>query len=137
MIGEASWTQCLNYRSVNEAYNAFVDKFKNLYGSYFSLLTRQSHKELESHWFLLAFLRMMKRKDRLYQSFLINRNPNDYVVFNQFRNKLNNKWREAKRNYYSEILTVNKNSKLVWRSINEVINKRNVMSNIRELIIDG
>lgn len=137
MIGEASWTQCLNYRSVNEAYNAFVDKFKNLYGSYFSLLTRQSHKELESHWFLLAFLRMMKRKDRLYHSFLINRNPNDYVVFKQFRNKLNNKWREAKRNYYSEILTVNKNSKLVWRSINEVINKRNVMSNIRELIIDG
>lgn len=97
MIGEASWTQCLNYRSVNEAYNAFVDKFKNLYGSYFSLLTRQSHKELESHWFLLAFLRMMKRKDRLYHSFLINRNPNDYVVFKQFRNKLNNKWREAKK----------------------------------------
>lgn len=81
---------------------------------------------------------MIKRKDRLYHSFLVTRNPNDYVVFKQFRNKLNNELRKAKRDYYSVIFAESRNnSKLIWRAINEVINHRNVCNDIGELIIDG
>lgn len=75
----------------------------------------------------------------MYQNFLSIRDLADLAAFKHFRNKLNSELRKARKEYYTNIFEKDGrcDAKLVWKTINAVINTPKPSNSIGSLTING
>ena len=71
-----------------------------------------------------CILKSVRKKNKLYKSFLINPSDKNKSLYKKYKNKLNHIIKMAKKMYYEEELVKYKcNTKMLWKTLNEILNK--------------
>ena len=85
-----SWDDIIKNKNPNEAYNMFLQKVKVLYDQYFpKQFIKIKEKDLRSPWITRGIKKSSKRKQKLYNKFLKNRNNKDEYEYKNYKNYLN------------------------------------------------
>ena len=85
-------------------------------------LNKKALKLRNKPWINLRIQKMMKMRDKLLHQFKITKLPADLVAYKQFRNRVVNELREAKKKYYHQYFDDNKNNmKMLWTGIKNII----------------
>ena len=70
-LHKTNWKNIEAFTDPNEAYKAFLERIRLLYGKYFAIKKIQiKAKHLESPWITNGIKKSSKKKQRLYQKFL-------------------------------------------------------------------
>ena len=89
-------------------------------------------------WITTEIKSLINERDKLKRKAIITKLETDWSKYKITRNQVNIKLRNAKTNYYSSKIFNQKYSpKKAWRSINNLLGKRNKNSKINELILEG
>lgn len=82
---------------------------------------------------------MIKKKDKLFNRFLKTRSAADWDTFRLHRNKTNAFLRNAKRNYLYNYFEIGNNKKidLMWRKINELLNRGSRNAEVHQLTLNN
>ena len=82
-------------------------------------------------------LRSIKRKNTLYKHYLTNpckKNENKYKTY---KNKLNHTIKISKKLYYEEqFIKYKHNSKMIWKTLNEILNKKIKIKELPKIFLD-
>ena len=112
-----------------KAFNEFMTLFMEMYNKHFPLELKQNKSKInktKSPWMTKCILKSVRNKNKLYRAFLMNPNDKDRQKYRKYKNKLNHIMKVAKKMHYEEQLTMHKqNSKLVWKTLNQILNKSN------------
>ena len=77
-------------------------------------------------------------KLELYHKFLISRNYEDKSKYKNYRNFYNKVLKSAKKMYFESKLEFNKNdSKKLWATLNEILNRSSSKSSIDKISVNG
>ena len=69
-------------------------------------------------------VKSVKNKNKLYKTLLKNPNNKNRQKYTKYKNKLNHIIKIAKKIYYEEqLIKYKKNSKMMWKTLNELLNK--------------
>jgi hypothetical protein len=81
-------------------------------------------------------LKSIKKKNKLYKKYLSDSSKINENVYKKYKNKLNHVIRLSKKNYYEqELIKYKHDSKMMWKTLNEIINrKRKSQMNLLTLI---
>lgn len=132
------WTNECQLSDANEAYNLFLDQFKNLYSAHFPLKSRRRSRKIRKPWITQELKHEMKIRDQLYQRFLSTRAQVDLVTFKQHRNKLTKKLRFARKEYLLSYLNVDRDRHdLLWSRLNTLLHRRKIHAAPSELQVNG
>ena len=75
-----------------------------------------------SPWMTKSLVKLSKKKKRLYEKFLKNRNPEKELNYNQYKTLFESLKMKSKKNYYSDLIDSYKyNIKKVWDVTKEII----------------
>ena len=87
---KTSWDDIIKNKNPNEAYNMFLQKVKVLYDQYFpKQYIKIKEKDLHSPWITRGIKKSSKRKQKLYNKFLKNRNNQNEYEYKNYKNYLN------------------------------------------------
>ena len=114
----------LNDYLAKSAYTKFLNIFQNSYEKSFPLKTKIISQKDESHpWIKESHLNDMKERDKLCK--LSKKKKIDKNIYTEFRNKLKERLRIAKSEYYKQQFEFHKNNaKKTWEVINKVIKSK-------------
>lgn len=137
-IHQTNWDEVYATEDADECYNKFITRVKTLFIKSFPTEKRSRAKNARKPWVTKQFLRKIKRKNKLYQSFMRCRDLDKWKEYKQFRNKLNKEMEKAKNEYYHRIFDTDclRRSENVWKRLNEILNPKTA-SQIEEINIDG
>ena len=108
-LHETNWDDIEVSQNPDEAHKSFLNKFSDLYGTYFpKKQIKLKSKDLQSSWITNGIRKSSKRKKRLYEKFLKNRNERNELNTKLKRNFLN-QLKNVPRNYTFLILFLNTN----------------------------
>ena len=139
-IKNVSWSEVLNEKNSSEkAFNEFMTLFMEMYNKHFPLELKQNKSKInktKSPWMTKCILKSVRNKNKLYRAFLMNPNDKDRQKYTKYKNKLNHIIKVAKKMHYEEQLVMHKqNSKIVWKTINQILNKPNKNSKIAKSFV--
>ena len=78
-----------------------------------------------------SIIKSVRKKNKLYKKFLCHPTTNNEQKYKQYKNKLNHIIKIAKKKYYEEQLIKYKNeTKLLWSTLDEIMNKRTQKNNL-------
>lgn len=134
-----NWSSVHSKLDVDDAYIEFLNGFQRLYNLHFPFKTITVTNKIRKPWVTPIHIKMMQKKARLYKSFLTSRDNNKLLTFKKFRNVLTSELRKAKALYYKRMFeeATKKRPDIVWKMINEVLNRSKIPPRIGELKIDG
>lgn len=92
---QADWSDVRKSVDANNAYDKFIAIFKRLYHLNFPLKERRLNRKTRKPWMTPEMRHQMKTRDKLYQTFLHTRLPEDWLAFKCYRNKLTKRLRSA------------------------------------------
>ena len=85
-----------------------------------------------------CILKSVKNKNKLYKSFLNNPNYRNKQNYIKYRNKLNHIIKIAKKIYYEEqLIRYKQNTKMTWKTLNELLNKPNKTNELPKTFIES
>ena len=128
-----SWDSITNLSDTNKTYDNFIEIFSSLYDEYFPKkkikLKPQKHN---SPWIAKGIKKSSKRKQKLYEKFLKNKNEKNEKLYKSYKSLFESVKRNSKRIYYSsKILEFKNNAKKSWGVMKELIGKaRNTESSL-------
>jgi hypothetical protein len=139
-IKNVSWSEVLNEKNSSEkAFNEFMTLFMEMYNKHFPLELKQNKSKInktKSPWMTKCILKSVRNKNKLYRAFLMNPNDKDRQKYTKYKNKLNHIIKVAKKMHYEEQLVMHKqNSKMVWKTLNQILNKPNKNSKIAKSFV--
>ena len=122
-----------NY-TIETVFSKFLTIFNKLYEHYFPVKQlKLTRKGTYKPWINITLVSQMKIKDNLFK--LSKRNLIDRKIYNDFRNLLNTRIRNAKREYYTNKFNENEgNIKETWKTINNAIKSKQKSNNRIKLI---
>ena len=119
------WSPVYITEDVNEAYDTFLSMFIPLLDKH--LLFKNAkvpNNKIRKPWITPKLLRNIKRKNKLYKTFLNEKTPLSETRYKRYRNKVTNLLRHAKKTYYCNELDQSKNdTKHTWSVINKILHK--------------
>lgn len=133
-LSQLNWTDILELDCPNIAFNAFFQKFDNLFQKYFpEKIIVVTNKIERSPHITPALRNSIKEKHRLER--LSHKWPLTFKEkYKQYRNKLTTVLREAKNNYYKQQLKDNQGDpKSHWKSINSILGKNQITNHNHEI----
>ena len=84
------------------AYELFVRKYTTIYDKCFPLRKMKAKRfNLRKPWFTKGLAKSIRKKNKLYQSFLNSPNSSNENAYKSYKNKLTHSLRVAKRLYYA------------------------------------
>ena len=84
-----------------------------------------------------CILKSVCNKNKLYKAFLMNPSNKNEQKYKKFKNKLNHIIKVAKKSYYEEqLIKYKQNSRMLWRTLNELLNKPKKNTNISKTFVD-
>ena len=91
-------------------------------------------KSYKVPWLTSAIKTLINERDKLKRKAIIMGLETDWKSYKQMRNKINKELREAKVNYYSsKIANQKQNPKEAWKTINQILGRKNKPTIINEL----
>ena len=117
-------TQVLDNQIAESAYEQFYKIFQDSYNKSFPIKTKTvTLKDLQKPWVTETHLSQINKRDNLKK--LFKKKKINKRVFTEFRNKLRNDLRQAKRIYFEEQFENSSNNiKKTWEVINSIIRKK-------------
>lgn len=111
---------------VNIAYESFLNCYLSLYNKHCpNVPYKPVKRNIEKPWLTNGLKNACKKKNKLYKVFIKSRTENAEKRYKSYKNKLINKLRQAKKEYYNRILHENKNNiKATWKILNKVIGNK-------------
>ena len=139
-IKDICWNEILNETDDQEkAYNQFLGVFLDIYEANFLIKQRKNSKTInkdKSPWITNCILKSVRTKNKLYKTYLMNPTDKNEQIYKKYKNKLNHVIKTAKKKYYESLLIKHKqNSRIVWKTLNEILNKPNKNTNISKTFI--
>ena len=93
----------LNY--TNTLYKHFIKILSSSYDKNFPLLeTEVKLKDLRTPWMSKAMRKSSKQKQKLYIKFLKSKNPEDELIYKNYKNLFEKLRKKSRQNYYSNLL---------------------------------
>ena len=78
----------------------------------------------KSPWMTNSIIKSIRRKNKLYKKFLCHPTSNNEYKYKVYKNKLNHIIKITKKRHYEEKLVKYKNeTKLIWATLNEIMNR--------------
>ena len=109
----------------NEFFDLFIDVFSNSINKFAPLrsLTKREIKLKAKPWISTAISKLIRKKNRLYKKFVRSKTKHDQRVFKAFSNHLNHIKEKSRRKHYDNVIrNSSKNSKLIWKTVNDIVN---------------
>lgn len=119
LIRNINWHNIYSIDDVNRAYSEFIKKFLNAYNDAFPLIRRRvNRKKFRKPWITKHLHEKICTKNKMYHSFIQNRDPNILKEYKKYRNQLSKELKTAKTNYFIERFTrIQNDSGKVWREV--------------------
>lgn len=131
-ISGIDWSTVIEERDPNKSYNIFLKHLTSLYDACFPLKPCKKHRKCRKPWVTVELYNRIKVKNNLFQVFLSSRDENDLRNFKKFCNTLNKDLKIAKTEYYiSKFTTHSGDGRLLWDTINQLINKKEISRRIK------
>ena len=124
------------HMDINTAYNDYFDKVFDGYNMAFPIKKCTNRRDKNSFaWVTPGLKDCIKKKAKLYRAYLNGSiSKGDYTLY---KNRLTNLIRRSKRLYYEKLLLENAgNSKILWSTINSLLNRRNGQV-LKEIVDNG
>ena len=128
----------LNYRldivhnasieSVHEQFSQFISTFFEVIDAHVPLrkATRKEKRLKLKPRITRGILKSISIKNKLFRLAHKENDRSNLIKYKTYRNALNRTIKEAKRNYYQDFLTQNKNNaKKIWEATNDLVNQKN------------
>ena len=121
-----SWQEVYNEKDINNAYEKFIDSLTYYYNKNIPLIKQRKHKnKIKNPWITQGIFNSIQTRNKLYKSYLRNPTEENGHNYKRYRNLLSNLIRISKKLHYAkELDSVKGDSKLTWKIINDVINKK-------------
>ena len=128
LLSIVDWKHMLNENCRNNAYNEFLRIFFGLYNEAFpNQNIKIKRKSFNSPWMTKGSVKSSKKKQRLYENFLKNRNPGKELNYKQYKTLFEPLKKKSKKNYYSDLTDSHKyNIKKTWNIMKEIIGNKRV-----------
>ena len=122
---ETNWDDIEVSQNPNEAYESFLNKFSDLYDTYFpKKQIKLKSKDLQSLWITDDIRKSSKRKQRLYEKFLKNRNEKNELEYKTYKKLFESIKKCSKKLHFSNLfLKYKHNIKKTWEVKKETIGK--------------
>lgn len=124
-IENKNWNDVLSQTDVNAAYNTFFESFNYTYNNCFPIcyVSKRKRRKKKHPWITTGMLTSIKRKNKLFKSYLTAPTDVNKATYKHYRNKLNHIIRFSKRLYFYDKFKNNRNNiSVTWNTINEVLN---------------
>ena len=122
-----NWSDGVKCDNVNDSYNIFFEKIYKVYDNCFPLqlnCVSNQHNSIKP-WITKEILKSVKRKHRLYETFLKKPSDQHKRKYLLYKNKLTNISSSSKRNYYNNLFdNVKGDLKKTWRQINLILGNK-------------
>ena len=126
-LSNTDWSKLLDEEDPNKSYNNFISEYSKSFESCFPLkvIKGKQMNKFRCPWLTPGLLKSINRKNRLYKKLIKSPNKSCEQQYKTYKNKLSHLIRIAKRSYYDRRFeSAQKDLKLTWKLLNEVINKR-------------
>ena len=133
-----SWDSITNSSDTNKAFDNFIEFFSSLYDEGFpKKKIKLKAQKYNNPWITKGIKKSSKRKQRLYEKFLKNRNEENEKLYKSYKSLFESVKRKSKRIYYSsKILGFKSNAKKTWGAMKELIGKaRNTESSLHKKLV--
>lgn len=122
VLQKINWSDVLNEKDPNRAYECFLDTFISTYNTSFPEKLIKHKRRARKPYITHALLIKVNEKNRLYHHFIKTKDLNDLKVFKTFRNRLNKDLQKARRDYYNKQFACTKGrADMMWKKLNHLI----------------
>lgn len=123
-LKKENWLDVFQCNEVQTAYDTFVNKLLYYTDKYTKQIQLKNSKDQNNKpWITTSILNSIKHRDNLKRKFLKNKSLENKVAYTRYRNLLNKIIKKTKNQYYTvKLKNANRNSKKIWKAINEATN---------------
>lgn len=122
-IQKVNWNDLSHNDGINQFCTQFIDTIKNVMDKFDKKMCNKN-KKAHLPWLTDEIWNLMKRRDYLLKKVLKTGIDTDMRLFKDCRNKVVRQVRNAKANFFIELITQAKgNNQLVWKHIKEITRK--------------
>lgn len=138
-ISLTDWSGVYCEQEPEAAYDIFHDKLIRVYKKCFPYKQLKHTRKAKKPWLTKSCLNEIKRKNKLFENFLKNKNEETLKRFKAQRNKVNSLLRYKKRTYLNSIFNKDVMNKqdLAWSRLNKFLGRNGDDFRPTELVIDG
>lgn len=128
MILNFDWTPLYSHMTADEAFNFFLKHFTMFYSKAFPYRVTKKPKKARKPCMTSRILKMISKKNNLYQKFLHSCEHPDFVAFKKFRNNLNGTLRKSKKGYHIRLFSGISDQKVLWNRLNMLLKSERTCS---------
>ena len=113
--------------SVHEQFSQFISTFLEVIDAHVPLrkATRKEKRLKLKPWITRGILKSISIKNKLFRLAHKENDRSNLIKYKTYRNALNRTIKEAKKNYYQDFFSQNKNNaKKIWEAINDLANRK-------------
>ena len=132
-LEEIDITPILNGYDANNAFDIFMQKYKDAFETNFPLIFPTKRSTFLLPWYDAELQELNKEKNKTFKKYLKKKSLFSKHKFNKIRNKYNRELLKKKKNYYANTFEKHKhNIKETWKSINNLLgnNKKQLCSSL-------
>lgn len=123
-LSEENWETIYTEHDINVAYTNFQNILQKHIDDCSTAISIKRTEIKRKPWITIGIIKSIKIRDNLYQNYLTSNNAIVKNIYVRYRNKINSLIKQAKSSYYkTQIEQAGNNSKTIWNTINESINK--------------
>ncbi len=120
-LGQIDWQSLLSSENLETAHKIFIEELKNVRNKYTKLVGNR-HRKNNLPWINEQVWMLMKKRDTALKKAIKSGLQQDRLLFNSLRNKVVKTVRQAKAQFFINILNEAK-GKWVWQTIKKLMKK--------------
>ena len=112
------------FTNIDNLVNEFLNKYENTINKHAPLIKiKKKDQKLQSKpWITSELFKLIKRKNRLFKSYIKQKTEESRIIYKTVRNKLTHLLNMSKRNYYKNLFSTSKSDpKALWKNIEKII----------------
>ena len=115
-VRDKDWSDVLSCNDTQSAYTAFHNDFTTMCDECFPLSTLKHGYKARELWLSEGLKKLIQRKNKLFYRKQQSKKPEDELLYQDYRNKLNKLMYVAERDYHEKCLEENKHDlKTSWK----------------------
>ena len=136
-IQQINWNDVFNSNNAQNSFSIFYDLFVERFEKCFPMTVVRINYHNRKPWLSTGLKTSIKTKNKLYLKSIKFPSKNNINIYKQYRNKLHSILRKSEREYYSDLLKINKyNLAKSWKIIKDVLNKREISQLNNKFVIN-
>ena len=128
MLCEVDWCSlCSDSKNnVNNIYEKFIENLTEIYDKCFPITKMSRRAFKDKKWFNNELKKTRNLKNSLYKKWIKTKTNSNFLNFKSILQKYKKSIREAKINYYNQLLgqSSTNNYKLMWKNINSLMSTK-------------